>query len=95
MFKSLEAIFGWQGGAMASLYTRAADRMRLAAKAMSKLKNEKLTSIVALLPNLYQVTDLLRNDSDNSTRQRAITGQSTAVILTSRIGSEVAPNLTL
>jgi integrase len=45
----LEAIFGWQGGTMASLYTRAADRMRLAAKAMHKLRNEKLTSIVAPL----------------------------------------------
>jgi integrase len=45
----LEAIFGWQGGAMASLYTRAADRMRLAAKAMHKLRNEKPTSIVAPL----------------------------------------------
>ncbi len=27
----LEAIFGWNGGAMAALYTRAADRRRLAA----------------------------------------------------------------
>jgi hypothetical protein len=45
----LEAIFGWQGGTMAALYTRAADRTRLAAKAMSKLKNEKPTSIVAPL----------------------------------------------
>lgn len=33
----LEAIFGWQGGGMASLYTRAADRVRLARGAMSKL----------------------------------------------------------
>jgi integrase len=33
----LEAIFGWQGGGMASLYTRAADRARLARGAMSKL----------------------------------------------------------
>jgi hypothetical protein len=33
----LEAIFGWQGGAMASLYTRAADRRRLAFEAMHKL----------------------------------------------------------
>jgi integrase len=33
----LEAIFGWQGGGMASLYTRAADRARLAKGAMSKL----------------------------------------------------------
>jgi integrase len=33
----LEAIFGWQGGGMASLYTRAADRARLAKTAMRKL----------------------------------------------------------
>jgi hypothetical protein len=34
----LEAIFGWQGGGMASLYTRAADRARLAKGAMTKLE---------------------------------------------------------
>jgi integrase len=33
----LEAIFGWQGGGMASLYTRAADRVRLAKGAITKL----------------------------------------------------------
>ena len=33
----LEAIFGWQGGTMAALYTRAADRRRLAQRAMHKL----------------------------------------------------------
>jgi integrase len=33
----LEAIFGWQGGSMASLYTRAADRRRLAIEAMHRL----------------------------------------------------------
>ncbi len=43
----LEAIFGWSGGRMASLYTRAADRRRLAMDAMHKLGNEKRTSIVA------------------------------------------------
>jgi integrase len=41
----LEAIFGWQGGTMASLYTRAADRRRLAVEAMEKLENEKRKSI--------------------------------------------------
>jgi integrase len=47
----LEAIFGWDGGRMASLYTRAADRRRLATKAMYKLaaENEEPTSIVAPL----------------------------------------------
>jgi integrase len=35
----LEAIFGWSGGRMASLYTRAADRRRLAQRAMHKLAN--------------------------------------------------------
>lgn len=33
----LEAIFGWRGGGMASLYTRDADRARLAKEAMGKL----------------------------------------------------------
>jgi integrase len=33
----LEAIFGWQGGAMAALYTRTANRRRLAQGAMHKL----------------------------------------------------------
>ena len=37
----LEAIFGWTGGRMASLYTRAADRRRLAQGAMHKLANGK------------------------------------------------------
>jgi integrase len=48
----LEAIFGWQGGTMAALYTRAADRRRLSIEAMSKLENDKRTSIVA---PLYEV----------------------------------------
>jgi integrase len=34
----LEAIFGWRGGGMAALYTRAADRARLAKGAMTKLE---------------------------------------------------------
>jgi integrase len=37
----LEAIFGWSGGSMAALYTRAADRRRLARGAMHKLANAK------------------------------------------------------
>jgi integrase len=37
----LEAIFGWQGGRMAALYTRAADRRRLALAAMAKLDGER------------------------------------------------------
>jgi integrase len=36
----LEAIFGWSGGSMASHYTRAADRRRLAVEAMHKLAVE-------------------------------------------------------
>jgi integrase len=44
----LEAIFGWTGGGrMASLYTRSADRERLARSAMHLLANEKPTSIPA------------------------------------------------
>jgi integrase len=38
----LEAIFGWEGGRMASLYTKSADRERLATRAIQKLaRNEK------------------------------------------------------
>ena len=37
----LEAIFGWQGGRMAALSTRAADRRRLALAAMTKLDVER------------------------------------------------------
>lgn len=33
----LEALFGWRGGGMASLYTRSANRVRLAKSAISKL----------------------------------------------------------
>jgi integrase len=37
----LEAIFGWAGGRMASLYTRSANRRRLAIEAMHKLANDQ------------------------------------------------------
>ncbi|HET7164996.1 MAG TPA: tyrosine-type recombinase/integrase, partial [Pseudolabrys sp.] len=45
----LNAIFGWTGTAMASLYTQAAERKRLARNAMTKLtrENENATSILA------------------------------------------------
>ena len=46
----LEAIFGWSGGRMAALYTRAADRRRLSLEAMHKLSaNVTATSIPAPL----------------------------------------------
>jgi integrase len=41
----LEALFGWTGGTMASLYTRSADRERLAIEAVAKLANDSGTSI--------------------------------------------------
>ena len=37
----LEAIFGWHSGTMASLYTKSADRVRLAKEAMGKLSRNK------------------------------------------------------
>ena len=37
----LEAMFGWQGGAMASLYTRSADRRRLAVEGMHMMSNSE------------------------------------------------------
>jgi integrase len=43
----LEAIFGWSGGQMASLYTRSADRKKLAAGAIEKMaRNETGTSML-------------------------------------------------
>lgn len=51
----LEAIFGWQGGGMASLYTREADRRRLAKGAIDKLAgNASGTSIVQPLKKVGQ-----------------------------------------
>lgn len=44
----LEAIFGWHGGQMAALYTKAANRKKLAAGAMSKLDRTK--SGTSMLP---------------------------------------------
>jgi integrase len=41
----LEAIFGWSGGRMASLYTMAADRKRLAIESIHMLANERRKSI--------------------------------------------------
>lgn len=43
---TLEAIFGWEGGQMAALYTKAADRRRLASEHMDKLSKSG-TSIPA------------------------------------------------
>jgi integrase len=43
---TLEAIFGWEGGQMAALYTRAADRSALAAEHIGKLSKTR-TSIPA------------------------------------------------
>jgi integrase len=43
----LNAIFGWTGSKMASLYTQSADRARLARDAIGKLVNETATSIPA------------------------------------------------
>jgi hypothetical protein len=44
----LNAIFGWKGTAMASLYTESAERKRLAVHAMAKVtRNETATSIPA------------------------------------------------
>src|SRR5262249_9387608 len=43
----LNALFGWSGTAMASLYTQAADRKRLARQAINKLQNETATNDAA------------------------------------------------
>lgn len=47
----LEAIYGWSGGKMASLYTRAADRERLARQAMRKLSRDETANISMPAPS--------------------------------------------
>ncbi len=44
----LEAIFGWTGGNMASLYTRTADRTRLAADAIKMLAKPQIENVYSL-----------------------------------------------
>jgi integrase len=46
----LEAIFGWSGGRMASLYTQSADRRRLALEAMHKLANSEKSRTASRKP---------------------------------------------
>jgi len=43
----LEAVFGWTGGRMASLYTRSANRRRLATSSAHLLVNEERTDLPA------------------------------------------------
>lgn len=51
----LEALFGWTGGGMAELYTKSADRKRLAIAASEKIKNK-------LSPNLIQEPRTYKKD---------------------------------
>ena len=47
----LNAIFGWKGTAMASLYTEAAERKRLAAEAMTKVQRGNETATIPPAPS--------------------------------------------
>jgi integrase len=47
----LNAIFGWKGTAMASLYTEAAERKRLAAEAMAKVQRANETATIPPAPS--------------------------------------------
>jgi integrase len=47
----LNAIFGWRGTAMASLYTEAADRKRLAIEAMAKVQGDQQNEIATSMPS--------------------------------------------
>jgi len=55
----LEALFGWRGGGMASLYTRKADRTKLAESAIDKLSGEREANI--LFPHLGGKRPHLKN----------------------------------
>lgn len=47
----LEALFGWQGGAMASLYTKAANRKCLSRRAMERMRAETAPSAAGAAPS--------------------------------------------
>jgi integrase len=53
----LEAIFAWSGGAMASLYTREANRVKLAADAASKLMTERDVNFYSRTSNPVRDTE--------------------------------------
>jgi integrase len=55
----LEALFGWRGGGMASLYTRKANRTKLAGSAMDKLLGERAAN--NLSPHLRDGSPHLKN----------------------------------
>lgn len=48
----LEALFGWTGGTMATLYTRTADRKRLAKSGSEKIENSQRPHLLAGSPHL-------------------------------------------
>jgi integrase len=69
----LDAIFGWQGGGMAALYVREADRARLAKSAMSKLDG---TAGEQTLPSPKgKVRDLARKDKRYQTLGNQVVGE--------------------
>jgi integrase len=47
----LEAIFGWTGGTMASLYTKTVDRTRLARQGMERLRNTNAPHLAGQCPS--------------------------------------------
>jgi len=47
----LNAIFGWKGTAMASLYTESAERKCLAAQAMAKVQRANKTATISPAPS--------------------------------------------
>lgn len=53
--QELEARFGWTGGTMASLYTKSADRKRLAMSASEKIGNASAPNVNSSSPNLKNV----------------------------------------
>jgi len=47
----LEAIFGWNDGGMASLYTRTSDRTRLAKSGIEKMQNKDAPHLSGTAPH--------------------------------------------
>jgi len=53
--REFEAIFGWSGGRMATLYTKSANQTRLAAGAIGKLDRAEIENRTPILAPMAEV----------------------------------------
>lgn len=60
-WRALEAIFGWSGARMATLYTKSANRTRLAAGAIGKLDRGETENRISIPAPMAEVREKSKN----------------------------------